>query len=58
MMCLCFLFPVDQSGDQLSEDPGVALLYVCAPVLPGVSVKFSFPSFEHLFAVFLGVCSF
>lgn len=40
MMCLCFLFSVDQSGDQLSEDPGVALLYVCAPVLPGVSVKF------------------
>lgn len=29
-------FSADQSGDELSEDPGFALLYVCAAVLSGV----------------------
>lgn len=32
---------VDQSSDQLSEDPGLALLHVCAAVLSGVNVKTS-----------------
>lgn len=40
-----FHFPVDQSSNQLSEDPGFALLYVCAAVLSGV--KCYFLSFEH-----------
>lgn len=56
---MCFFFSVDQSRDQLSEDSGFALLYVCAAVLPGVNVKWSFTSFEHTFAVllvFLNVC--
>lgn len=30
---------VDQSSDQLSEDPGLTLLHVCAAVLSGVNVK-------------------
>lgn len=47
-----FLFSVDQSSDQLSEDPGFALIYVCAAVLFGVNVKLSFPSCEHTSAVF------
>ena len=42
-----FFILVDQSGDQLSEDPGFALLHVCAALLPGVNVKLTFPSFEH-----------
>lgn len=52
-------FSVDQSGDQLSEDPGFALLYVCAAVLPRVNVKWSPHSFEHTYitSVF-NVCPF
>lgn len=43
----CFLlqFLVDQSCNQLSEDSGLTLLYVCASVLLGVSGKFCF----HIF---------
>lgn len=37
IMCLCSLFSVDQSRNQLSEDPGFAVLHVCAAVLPWVS---------------------
>lgn len=30
---------VDQSSDQLSEDPGLTVLHVCAAVLSGVNVR-------------------
>lgn len=40
-----FFASVDQSSDQLSENPGFALLHVCVAVLLGVNMKF--PSFTH-----------
>lgn len=48
-----FFAPVDQSSDQLSENPGFTLLHVCVAVLFGVNMKF--PSFACTsgFSVFL-----
>lgn len=41
------VFSADQSGDQLSEDPGVALVYVCAAVLLGVIGQHVFIIFDY-----------
>lgn len=50
-----FLLSVDQSSDQLSENPGLTLLHVCAAVLLGVNIKLSFPNFEHTSEILLAL---
>lgn len=38
LYCIRFFYPADPRGEQLSEDPGLALLYVCAALLFWVNV--------------------
>lgn len=51
-------FSVDQSSEQLREDPGFTLLYVCAAILSGVNPFHLFEFSNDSVTQFLNLCVF